>query len=88
MEVCGDVVDENGEALGSEAELRWGARVGADVEDHEPGVAEIELRAADGVTVAVVLGESEYAGEPDDCIGNVLINDVREHSICRDGAIV
>lgn len=85
-----DVFDEDGEALRSAAELRWGFAVCARAFKHDPGIAEMHLCAARcfRVAVAVVLGESEYLCEPGDRFGDVLINDVRQHNICRHGAVL
>ena len=87
FEVGSESFDENGEALGVGAQLGGGAAAVSDLRDHDSGVAQVELGAVGGVAVAVMLGKTEYFGEPGDGLGDVRIDDVRENRVGRNGAI-
>jgi hypothetical protein len=82
------VFDEDGEGLGSEAELGGALGAWAGAGDHNVGVAEEELRSADGVAVVVVLFEAEDALEPGAGFGDVSIDEVREKSVDRYRSVI
>ena len=88
VEVRIDILDEDGQALRFAAQLRWRLRVRTRAHEHDPCITEMHLRATDRFSVTIVLRESEYLREPGDSFRNVLIDDVRQHGICRHGAIV
>src|ERR1700722_17800483 len=85
------VVHENCQALCAVPELRWARRAWLRGLDHDPSVAEMHLRATNWpvrLAVTVVLDETERLAQPIDCRDNVLIEDVREHRVDRDGTIL
>jgi hypothetical protein len=44
--------------------------------EHDPGIAEMHLRAVDlptGFAIAIVLGETEHSRQPDQRLGDILI---------------
>lgn len=88
LEVGVHVINENSQALGCVAEFSRALKAGLRLIDHDDGAAGVELRAAEGVAVAIVLGESEGGGEPGDGGGEILIDDVREHGVDGDGAVL
>jgi hypothetical protein len=88
LEVRCYIFDEDGEALRSIAVVGWSVGVWAYAMEHDPCISEMHLCAADGVSVAVVLGEAEYLCEPVDRLFDVVIHDVRKHCVRGYGAVI
>ena len=82
-----DIVNENGQTLRSATNLSRGAVPGFRTLEHDHRVAEMHLRAADWITVAVMLSETESPGQPCDRFHHVVINDMRQHDIGWDRAV-
>src|SRR6185437_9944283 len=77
LEVRIDIVNEDGQALSPRAELRGYRTPRPRAFEHDPGAAEIHLRALGRIAVAVVLSKSEGFRQPCDRIGDVSIDNVR-----------
>ena len=84
------IVDEYCQALSSVADFRRTAPAWPRAIEHNPGFAEMHLRAFDrpvGLAITVMLGETECFRQPDHRIGDALISDMRQYDIRRYGAI-
>ena len=88
LEVSIYVIEKNRKALGCVAELRRTLKAWLGLIDHDDGAAGVELSSADRVSVAVVLGESEGGVKPGNGCGEVMIDDVREHRVDGNGAVL
>ena len=58
-EVAIDVIEEDGEALGSVAQHCGSGGAGGKSLEHDPGIAEMHLRAANRLAIVIVLAEPE-----------------------------
>jgi hypothetical protein len=83
-----DIVNEDGQTLSSAAELLRARAIAPGMSKHDDRFAEAHLRADDGVAIAVMLGEAEGLGQPSNRLANVLIDEVGQHGVGRDRAIV
>ncbi len=90
LEMSINVINKHSQALSSIAELRRARSAWLRSPDHNPGIAEMHLRAADrcGVAIAVVFNEAEGFAQPSNRLGNILINDMRQNGVNRDGTIL
>ena len=91
FEVCIDILDEYREALSLVSDLYGTRAPGSRTIDHDPGIAEMQLRALDpsaAFAIVVMLGEAERFRQPDQRIGDILICNVRQHNICRHGTVL
>jgi hypothetical protein len=70
LEVRIDMVDKQSQALRSVAEFCRTRAALSRPYQHDPGVAEMHLRAASRIAIAVVLGKTEGFAEP----GNSFVN--------------
>ena len=82
------IVDEYCERLRPHSRMRRTLSTFSRQAEHDPRVAKMHLRALNRIAIAIVLDESEYAGQPFDGRCNILINEVREDNIGRYGAIL
>lgn len=83
-----DVIQENGEHLGAGTGDGGTFAAFSRAGNHDDGVAEAHLDAADGVAVAIELGEAEDAGEPGSSFRDVAVNEMGQQGIAGDGAVV
>ena len=82
------VVKKYGEHLGAGAGDGGAFAAFAGAGDHDDGFAEAHLDAADWVAVAIELREAKDAGEPGPGLGDVAVNQVGQHGIGGDGAVI
>jgi len=91
LEMRFKILNKHGQALRSRAQLSRGRGACARPVEHNPGIAEMHLRAADrlrGIAIAVVFNEAEGFAQPSNRLGNILINDMRQNGVNRDGTIL
>jgi len=91
LEMRINVINKHSQALSSIAELRRARSAWLRSMEHNPGITEMHLRAADrpgGIAIAVVLDEPEGFAQPSNRLGNILINDMRQNGVNRDGTIL
>ena len=84
-EVRVHILDEHGKRLRSEAQFRRRGTFPAS--HHDAGLAETDLRAADGVAIAIVLGESERVAQPCQGCREVPVGNVGQQDVRGDGTI-
>jgi len=83
-----DSVEEDGEHLGAATGDGWTFPAIARAGDHDDGIAEAHLDAADRVAVAIEFREAEDASEPCAGIRDVAVDEMREQGSGGDGAVV
>ncbi len=91
LEMRVHIIDEYGQALRLATGLRWASTSWPRAVQHDPGIAEMHLRAFDPparFAVPVVLAETERFRKPKQCIGDILICDMRKNGICRYGTVL
>lgn len=83
------VIDNHGQHLRNAARINRRGSSSPAGNHHDECGAYRQLRAAGSgrLTVTIVFPESKYAHEPIDCFGDIPVDDVREHSLNRDGAV-
>jgi hypothetical protein len=84
-EVRVHILDEHGKGLRSETQFR--RRGSFPASHHYVRLAEMDLRTADRVAVAIVLDESERVAQPCQGFREVSIGNVGQEDIRGDGAI-
>jgi hypothetical protein len=88
FEVRIHIVYEHGQRLRPNASLHGALSTLPRLGEHNPGVAEMHLRALGRIAVAIMLDESEGASEPIDRLGNVLIDEMRKNNVGGHGTIL
>ena len=82
------VLNKDGEALRPAADLRRSGAAWPSRSQHDPGIAQVHLRAVGGFAVAEAFDETKGSCELGNCGGDVLVHDVRHQDIGRDGTVV
>jgi hypothetical protein len=85
--VAFDIFDKYRQALRSVA-LQGGAGTSRTQEiDHDPGVAQVQLRALHWIAIVVMLDEAESRIQPLDGASQILVGEMGQHDVCRHRAI-
>jgi len=83
-----DVGNDDGEHLGVGANGGGGFAVFTRAGEHDDGIAEVDLDAADRVAVVEVFGETEDPAKPIAALGDVAVDEMRDNDVGGDRAVV
>jgi len=87
LEMRIDIRHENRQRLRGEAALRGCGIAWFQSVQHDMSVVQVDLRAGDGVAIAVMFAESESGAEPCDGRRHVLNRHVRQQNVGGNGSI-